>query len=117
MEECIDNQVSSLVKLIETKYISTGSEYHPFEFARKAQFFTLDVITAIAFGDAFGYLTKDEDIHQYIKTTQETLPAIIMVGVFPWLNKVLQSRFMKMFLPSDKDALGLGKVMGFVLRN
>jgi hypothetical protein len=72
------------------------------------------VITAIAFGDPFGYLIKDEDIHEYIKTTEETLPAIIMVGVFPWLNKVLQSPFMRIFLPSDKDALGLGKVMGFV---
>jgi hypothetical protein len=104
----------NLVKLIETKYISTVSDFRPLEFAKKAQYFTLDVITSIAFGDPFGYLTKDEDIHEYIKTTEETLPAIIMVGVFPWLNRVLQSPLMRMFLPSDKDALGLGKVMGFV---
>jgi hypothetical protein len=114
LEQAIDDQIANFVKLIETKYISTSSTFRTMDFARKAQFLTLDVITAIGFGKAFGYLVKDEDVHGYIKTTEETLPFIIMVGVLPWLTYVLQSRVMKMFLPSEKDALGIGKVMGFV---
>jgi hypothetical protein len=37
-----------------------------------------------------------------------------MVSVLPWLNWVLQLRILKSLLPSDKDQLGLGKIMGFV---
>lgn len=85
------------------------------DFGRKAQYFTLDVISDVAFGKAFGYLESDSDVHEYIKTTEETLPAIILVTVLPWLSRVLQSPLLKSLLPSDKDQLGLGKVMGFVL--
>ena len=102
------------MKLIDEKYISTSSSFRPIDFARKAQFLTLDVISAIAFGKPIDYLVKDEDLYDYIKTTEETVPNIILVGVIPWLMKVLQSPLMKLFLPSDKDTLGLGRIMGFV---
>ena len=112
MEETIDQNISNLVKLIEAKYLSTETSFRPMDFARKAQFLTLDVISAIAFGEPFGYVTQDEDLYDYIKTTEETVPMIILVGVIPWLMKVLQSPIMKLFMPSHKDALGLGRIMG-----
>jgi hypothetical protein len=33
--------------------------------------------------------------------------------VLPWLNTILQSRLFKSFLPSDKDKLGLGRIIGY----
>lgn len=110
----IDRNVLALINLIETKYISTSSEFKPFDFGRKAQYFTLDVISDIAFGEAFGDITTDSDVHEYIKTTEETLPIIILATVLPWLTRLLRSPILKPLLPSDKDQLGLGKVMGFV---
>jgi hypothetical protein len=114
LEQAIDNQIVNLIKLIETKYLSTGSTVRPMDFVHKAQFLTLDLITMIGFGGAFGYLVRDEDDHEYIKTTEETIPYTIMVGVLPWLTYVLQSPLLKMLLPSEKDTLGIGKVMGYV---
>jgi hypothetical protein len=35
-----------------------------------------------------------------------------MVTVLPWLNRLLQSPIFKALLPSDKDQLVLGKIMG-----
>ena len=35
--------------------------YRPMDFVQKTQFFTLDVISALAFGVPFGYLARDED--------------------------------------------------------
>lgn len=102
------------MKLIETKYLSSETAFCPIDFARKAQFLTLDVISAIAFGNPFGYLTKDEDLYDYVKTTEETLPVIILVGVIPSLMKLLQSPIMKLFMPSHKDKIGLGRIMGYV---
>lgn len=62
------------------------------DFAEKVQFFTLDVITDIAFGEAFGYLERDEDRYAFIEKTKESLPAMIFLGVFPWVrNLILES--------------------------
>lgn len=81
------------------------------DFAQKAQFFTLDVISDIAFGKAFGYLETDEDVFSYIKTTEDTIPVMILVGALPWLAQIIQSPVLKSFMPSDKDVYGLGRVM------
>lgn len=78
-----------------------------------AEYFTLDVISDIAFGKAFGFLAENRDMFDYIKTTEETLPFVVVVGILPSLNKILQIKAInKLFMPSVKDKLGLGKIMG-----
>jgi hypothetical protein len=114
LEKTIDRNVSAFIHLIGSKYASSESDSKPFDFGRKAQYFTLDVISDVAFGEPFGFLATDSDVHEYIKTAEEVLPTIIMVTVLPWLNRLLQSPIFKAILPSDKDKLGLGKVMGLV---
>ena len=51
-------------------------------------------------------------MHQYIQTTEDTLPAIILLTVLPGLMKVMASPLLKSFLPSEKDIVGLGRIMG-----
>jgi hypothetical protein len=106
--------VLALIKLIDSKYITTDTEYRPIDFGRKAQYFTLDVITAVAYGLPFGFLATDTDVYQYIETSEKVVPAAMMVTVFPWLNHVLTSSFMKSLLPSATDPIGFGKIIGFV---
>ncbi|MAD83940.1 MAG: hypothetical protein CL912_13340 [Deltaproteobacteria bacterium] len=111
MEQKIDQNVANLVTLIE-KYLTTGSDFKPFDFGRKAQFFTLDVITHLAYGKAFGFLETDSDVYEYIKTMEETLPAAMLVTVLPWMNWLLQTKLVKRILPSEKDPIGFGKLLG-----
>lgn len=112
LENRIDQCVLDLCQLIERKYLSTEQDYKPLDFGRKAQYFTLDVISNVAFDEPFGFLDNDADIHRYIQTTEENLPAIILVSVLPWLNWALQSPLLKSLLPSEKDPIGLGKIIG-----
>ncbi len=51
-------------------------------------------------------------MHEYIKTTEQVIPAAMMVTVFPWLNKLLKSPLMKGLMPSEKDPIGFGKIIG-----
>lgn len=111
LEQWIDYNISNLIKLID-KYVSTDTEYKPLDFARKAQYFTLDVISSVAYSKPFGYLIEDRDVHDYIRITEEALPAIMLVTILPWINWILQTRLVKRFLPSEKDPIGFGKVMG-----
>lgn len=107
--------MARFVKLLETKYLSTNSEYKPVDFAPKTQFFTLDVISEIAFGKAFGNLEADKDTAEYIKTTEALFPMLVLLGAFPWMAHVFFSRPFKGMLPTDRDAIGMGKLMGFVI--
>ena len=102
----------ALVKLIEEKYVSTATEFRPMDIGRKASYFTLDVLSSLAFGEPFGDLPTDSDIHSYIATIEEVGPALIIVTILPWIRTLLSLPFLRGLLPSPKDATGLGKVMG-----
>jgi hypothetical protein len=108
LEATIDQNVLRLIDLLDTKYISANK---PFDFGRKAQFLTLDVISDLAFGRPFGDVASDSDVYEYIRTIEDNLPTIIISAVLPWLLAVLSSPVFRSFIPSEKDALGLGRTM------
>jgi hypothetical protein len=83
LERWIDNNIANLINLIEKKYPSTETDFKPVDFAQKAQFFTPDMIGDVAFGRQFGYFTNDMDMFSNIKTTEETIPVMILVGALP----------------------------------
>ncbi|RSM20322.1 hypothetical protein CDV31_000817 [Fusarium ambrosium] len=108
LEPKIDKNILAFIKLLR-KY---ADENRPVDLGRRAQFFTLDVLSDLAFGEPFGFLETDSDVYEYIKTTEETLPMVMVTTVVPWLVKVLSSPIFKSLLPSEKDRLGFGRVMG-----
>jgi hypothetical protein len=112
MEGSIDRQISNLVRLIETKYLSTTQSYKPMDFGQKAQYFTLDVISDLAFGQAFGYLEKDDDVFDYIKITSSYIPIMLVLANVPSLVNLLHSRLLRGLLPTESDKLGFGAFIG-----
>lgn len=113
LEADIDSCISSFINLIKSKYVTTGDEMRAMDFGRKAQFFTLDVITKVSYGEAFGYLDRDEDVHEYIKTTEDLVPWLTFFAVVPLANNILNRSWIKEKIgPSPKDDFGMGKLMG-----
>jgi Cytochrome P450 len=112
MESTIDAQISKLVELIESKYLSTAQQYRPMDLAQKVQYFTLDVISDLAFGQAFGYLEKDDDVFDYIKITDSFIPIMLVLANVPSLAKLLQSPLFRGLLPKESDKLGFGAFIG-----
>lgn len=84
------------------------------DLASRLQFLTLDVISDIAFGKPLGNLRADQDCSSFIKTVEKTFPLIVLLATFPSLAQVFFSRAFKSFRPKDTDAVGLGKLMGYV---
>ena len=115
LEQSIDDNIGSLVRLLDSKYISTTTEFRPVDMAQKFQLLTLDIISEIAFGEAFGNLKADEDLSSYIKTMDDMFPLIILLGTWPALAKVFFSKVLRPFLPKETDTIGMGKLMGFVI--
>jgi hypothetical protein len=108
----IDRQILQLMDLIDTKYISTPTEYRPIQFWRKASYFTLDVISDISFGDAFGFLPQDEDLYHYHQIHQDSMPMMNIVSTWPSLANVLYGWPFSLLLPKAGDQVGFGRLMG-----
>ncbi len=98
----------SFIGLLERKYISDRDKFRPVDLARKVQFLTLDVITSLAFGKRFGFTDKDTDVYSYIKITEDSMPVMMLLSIFPVLARLLQSRLLRRLLPSEHDRVGLG---------
>ncbi|CCF43750.1 pisatin demethylase [Colletotrichum higginsianum] len=64
------------------------------------KFFTLDVISDLAFDQPFGFMETDSDVYEHIKTTEESLTMFMEMTVI-----------CSVILASDKDQLGFGKIM------
>ncbi|KAH7139474.1 cytochrome P450 [Dendryphion nanum] len=113
LEKDIDQCIASFVSLIRSKYLTTGDQVRAMDLGRKAQFFTLDVITQVAYGEGFGFLEKDQDLHAYIETTEEVVGWLTLFAVVPFLNAVLNRSWVKQKLgPGPDDKEGMGKLMG-----
>jgi hypothetical protein len=116
MESTIEAHISRLVELIETKYISTTNEYRPMDLAQKVQYFTLDVISDLSFGEAFGYLRQDGDVFDYIKITGSFIPIMLILANVPVLANILHSRVFRGLFPKDSDKVGFGAFIGRVVK-
>ncbi|KAM0327966.1 hypothetical protein ACHAQA_005365 [Verticillium albo-atrum] len=109
LEASIDEQMLALVQLIEEQYVSTPDHFLPMDFARKMQYLTLDIITSLAFGECFGYLSQNLDVHNYIQITEESMPVMMAMSVLPSLTTLVQSPLLRRAMPSEHDRVGLGK--------
>lgn len=107
-ESKINENILRFMDLID-KYVSENT---PFDFGLKAQYFTLDVISDLAFGEPFGDLASDSDVHEYIHTMEHNMPNVVLTAVLPWLLSLMSSPLFRSMLPSEKDAIGVGKTIG-----
>lgn len=112
LEPCIDERVQQLVALLRTKYVSDPKAVaKPVDLAMKIQYFTLDVISQIGFGRAFGDLEADEDVGRYIAASEEGMRMMVFVcamGLTPVVQWAPLARFLG---PSEKDEHGHGRMM------
>lgn len=79
------------------------------DLAIKVQYLTLDVITTVSFGGAFGFLERDEDVYSYIEMTEKSMPMMLFMSVLPGLTSLLQSPLFRRFMPSERDRVGFGQ--------
>jgi cytochrome P450 len=112
IEQLIEKHVDAWVDLIQRKYLSTNRETKPLDLGEQSQYFTVDVITELAFDRPFGNLKDDEDKYEYTKATKYVLSFAQLLTLFPevysWIE---QSRLIDLIAPTRKDKKGLGPAM------
>lgn len=115
LEEEVNERLGKMLSLIKDKYLTCPDQglFRVLDLGRVTSFFTLDVISQIAFGQTFGFLEHDDDPFGYLQNLSEMLPAIIVFGVYTELTNILKLPMLKSALPKNTDKRGLGRVMGF----
>ncbi|KUI53203.1 Pisatin demethylase [Cytospora mali] len=112
LEQGIDEQIHQLVHLIRRSYISGGGMWRPMDFARVSLLFTLDALTQVAYGKAFGYLTTETDIYGYMEAMEDLGPWLVVSGEVPWIGKITFSKMMLSIIgPKPNDKKGMGKLL------
>ena len=113
-EPRIDKHVAQFVRLIEEKYLSTPTAFRPIEFSHKSQYFALDVISDLGFGEAIGFLENDQDMYRYVETNDTVFPVLAVLLNMPWLNALLKTWPLSLAMPKEGDEVGLGRLMTWV---
>ncbi|KAK4464346.1 cytochrome P450 [Cladorrhinum samala] len=111
LEGDIDRRVQEFLDLIGTKYVSTEARSRAVDMAKKIQYFTMDVISAVAFGEPFGMLIEDRDIGGFIRSSEEGLRignAMMALGL-SWLAQ--SPGLGKLLGPKPTDQKGFGAMM------
>lgn len=116
LEGVIDERVQELLKLIREKYISFDDHTVPVDLAKKSQYFTLDVISSVGLGKAFGMLKSDQDVDNYLSALKEGLCIgnnALAMGI-SWITQA--PLIGKYVAASPKDKNGFGKMMSASFR-
>lgn len=109
LEPGVDAQVISLVRLIREKYVP-GAKL--LDFGTLTSYFTMDVITKAGFGEAFGYLEKEEDLFDFLSSVRDNWQFMGITLDVPWIRDFFYSSFLlKLIGPRMTDQKGLGRLM------
>lgn len=125
MQPSVDRHILGLIDLIERKYATdpmpTGSSAAgqqcpttaiPMDFAEKIQFYALDCLGEMAFGDPFGFIEHDEDVGRMLKINDLSLRLASVAGLVSWLPKMRSKWPFKYMLPREGDKVGFGILFG-----
>lgn len=106
-----------MVGLIDSKYISTDSDFRPMELSTRSLFFALDCIGELAFSKALGFLANDADMHDIIKINAAAFPVMTIFGLYSWVLKILFTWPANNLLPKDGDKAGWGAMISYEFRS
>lgn len=79
-------------------------------------FFTLEVITRLAYGEPFGHIDEATDMYGWIEQADMALKIMGVTLDVPAVRNIFSRVFIELFGPKPTDKWGIGKVIGYVLQ-
>lgn len=109
LEKDVNDRLKELLDLISKEYVGKQTAM---DFAQLAGFFTLDILTKIAFGRPVGFLTENRDVYDYHKQTAAFYPVMELSSNHPTILAILNSPLMRGAAPKPTDKVGFGAIVG-----
>ncbi|KAL7622829.1 hypothetical protein AAE478_006508 [Parahypoxylon ruwenzoriense] len=112
IEIAIDAQIAQLIDVIRRKHLTTASDFRSLDFSILSRYFTLDVITRVSYGRAFGFMDADSDLYGYTRQVDRSMKLMALSQDIPFLRHIRFSPFVFSLLgPKVTDEGGVGKIM------
>ncbi|KAI3396744.1 hypothetical protein diail_11706 [Diaporthe ilicicola] len=109
MEPIVDEIVKALEQHIRDKTARGPGRTHVVNFARVVNYYTLDVITRVAFGRELGFLKTDSDVFGLLSAARTAIKKYTIPMSIPWLRSITTSTyFLRLFGPKSTDESGAG---------
>ncbi|KAF3019341.1 hypothetical protein E8E14_010372 [Neopestalotiopsis sp. 37M] len=115
IETGVNEQVLSLLKVIRDNHLcSPGTNQNKvLDFAPLSNYFTMDAISKVAFGQEFGFLKANDDLYGLLREVRENWPRLAMALDVPYFRDLIFSpAFLSRFGAKETDEKGMGKCMG-----
>ncbi|TLD34238.1 hypothetical protein PspLS_01569 [Pyricularia sp. CBS 133598] len=115
LEADIDANVSALLSLVRSYCTNPGEPSKSMDLAQKIPMFTLDVISSVGFGEAFGLLAADQDNNGYMASASSGLRINNVIIAMGWVvRRFTDLPVVSKLGPNAKDSYGFGRMMGTV---
>lgn len=109
MEPIVDHILRALNQHIRDDVSLGPGRAAVVNFAEIANFFTMDVITRVAFGRELGFLRTHSDVHGLMAALRAAMRMYTIPMNVPWLRSITTSKhFLKAFGPKSTDKEGPG---------
>ncbi|KAK3360722.1 cytochrome P450 [Lasiosphaeria hispida] len=116
LEPAIDAVIASLAHLIRRKHLSTGTKGNPVDISSLLRLFTVDVITRLGYGKAFGHLDDGVDLYGFLAEVSTSYRLSSLLLDIPALRRIVFSRIglLSLLGPRETDKSGVGRIMGVI---
>ncbi|KAK4500978.1 hypothetical protein PRZ48_006784 [Zasmidium cellare] len=109
LESDIDARISDLIYLIKNTYNGVSMD-----FANVSRFFTLDVLSTVAFGRPFGFMAANEDLWGYNKLNASFMLILgLQANHTSIYNFFTQPWLLALAAPKPTDNAGIGPALAF----
>ncbi|KAK6841133.1 hypothetical protein PG987_001993 [Apiospora arundinis] len=109
MERGVDQQLATFRRRL-AGYAQSGKLL---DFGPMSSYFTVDVITRLAFGKEFGFLAEESDKYNFLHELTALWPRMATSADVPWIRALLFSTpVLKLIGPKPRDKTGFGALMG-----
>lgn len=111
----VDDQITHLVDVFRSRFVTRpgSSEVKHLDFAQFIRYFSLDTITKIAFGRAFGFMDYDGDMYNYTDEVENFIGLVALAADLPVLRRIFTTPILARWIAAKPTSLkGVGKLIG-----
>ncbi|WPH01848.1 Hypothetical protein R9X50_00470200 [Acrodontium crateriforme] len=109
LEPAVDSRIGDLLELLRRQY--NGSSV---DISSIMRYFTLDVLSTVAFGRPFGFLAANKDLWEYNKLSTDFLQVLELRLNHPFFRWLFSLSFVQTILaPKESDETGMGPMVKF----
>ncbi|KAF2171923.1 hypothetical protein M409DRAFT_63461 [Zasmidium cellare ATCC 36951] len=111
LEPCIDTETTNFITLLREQYARPRKTL---DMTRLSQFFTLDVLSSIAFGEAFGFMASNTDKWSFVAGNETFMPILQLITDVTFVRRLFHNPLVsKLLSPKETDEVGQGRVRRF----